>query len=78
MPILLIDILKQRAITSVISPKAIRKAPRAPPRAQLVERFFSKIKHFRAIAARYDKVARNFLAVVRLVSLWFFSTEDRP
>ncbi len=27
----------------------------------LVERFFNKIKHFRRIATRYDKLARNFL-----------------
>jgi transposase len=34
----------------------------------LVERFFNKIKHYRAIATRYDKLARNFLAAVQLVS----------
>ena len=34
----------------------------------LGERFFSKLKHFRAIATRYDKLARNFLAGVHLVS----------
>jgi hypothetical protein len=34
----------------------------------LVERFFSKLKHFRAIATRYDKLARNFLAGVHLAS----------
>jgi transposase len=34
----------------------------------LIERFFNKIKHFRAIATRYDKLARNFLAAVQLVS----------
>ena len=33
----------------------------------LVERFFNSIKHFRAIATRYEKTARNFLAGVRLV-----------
>mgnify|MGYP001320330235 CR=1 FL=1 len=27
-----------------------------------VERFFNKLKHFRAVATRYDKTARNFLA----------------
>ena len=32
----------------------------------LVERFFNKLKHFRAIATRYDKLARNFLAGVQL------------
>jgi hypothetical protein len=30
----------------------------------LVERFFNQLKHFRAIATRYDKLARNFLAGV--------------
>ena len=28
--------------------------------------FFNKLKHFRAIATRYDKLARNFLAGVHL------------
>jgi len=31
----------------------------------LVERFFNKITHFRAIATRYDQLARNFLAAVQ-------------
>ena len=35
----------------------------------LVERFFSKLKHFRRIAARYDKLAENFLAMVKLASM---------
>jgi transposase len=34
----------------------------------LIERFFNKIKHVRAIATRYDKLARNFLAAIPLVS----------
>ena len=28
----------------------------------LVERFFNKIKYFRRIATRYDKLARNYLS----------------
>jgi len=38
----------------------------------LVERFFNKLKHFRRIATRYDKLARNFLAAIALASckLW--------
>jgi len=35
----------------------------------LVERFFSKIKHFRAVATRYDKDPDNFLASVKLAAL---------
>ncbi len=38
----------------------------------LVERYFNKLKHFRRIATRFDKLARNFLAAVALASarLW--------
>jgi len=38
----------------------------------LVERFFNKLKHFRRIATRFDKLARNYLATVLLAStrLW--------
>jgi len=35
----------------------------------LIERFFSKLKHFRRVATRYDKLAANFLAMVQLASL---------
>jgi transposase len=44
----------------------------------LVERFFNKIKHFRRIATRYDKLARNFLAAVALASirLWLRHNES--
>jgi len=42
---------------------------RALLRTHLVERFFNKLKHFRAIATRYDKLARNFLAGVQLAAV---------
>lgn len=35
----------------------------------LVERFFNRIKQFRRIANRYDKLAENFLAAVKLASI---------
>jgi transposase len=67
------DTLTKRGITPVIPPKASRKNQRACDFAlyrerNLVERFFNKLKHFRAIATRYDKLARNFLAGVQLTS----------
>jgi transposase len=34
----------------------------------LIERFFNKLKHFRRVATRFDKLARNFLAAVLLAS----------
>ena len=69
----LIDTLTQRGITPVIPPKANRKTPRPCDFAlycerNLVERFFNKLKHFRAIATRYDKLAQIFLAGVQIAS----------
>ena len=68
-----IDVLTERGITPVIPPKANRKTKRACDfvlycERNLIERFFNKLKHFRAIATRYDKLARNFLAGVQLAS----------
>jgi transposase len=34
----------------------------------LVERFFSKLKHFRAVATRFEKHDANYLALVKLAS----------
>jgi transposase len=44
----------------------------------LVERFFNKLKHFRAIATRYDKSPENFLASVKLASarIWMRVNES--
>ncbi|WP_156135602.1 IS5 family transposase [Novosphingobium malaysiense] len=46
----------------------------------LIERFFSKLKHFRRVATRYDKLAENFLAMVQLASmrLWLRVYESTP
>lgn len=59
--------------TAVIPPKSNRKAPRPIDRElykerHLIENFFAKLKQFRAIATRYDKTARNFLAAIYLVA----------
>jgi len=34
----------------------------------LAERFFSEIKHFRAVATRFEKHAENYLVLVKLAS----------
>ena len=33
-----------------------------------VERFINRIKHYRRVATRYEKTARNYLAMLHLVS----------
>src|SRR5262249_28119337 len=65
--------LTKQGTTPVIPPKANRKDQRECDFAlycerNLIERFFNKIKHFRGIATRYDKLARNYLAAVQLVA----------
>ena len=44
----------------------------------LVERFFNKLKHFRAVATRYDKDPENYLASVKLASarIWMRFNES--
>ena len=69
----LIDLLDQRQITPVIPSKANRLIQRKTDFAlyrerNLVERFFNRLKGFRAIATRYDKLASTFLAAVQLVA----------
>ena len=43
-----------------------------------VERFFNKLKQFRAVATRYDKRDDNYLASVKLASLriWLRNNES--
>jgi len=36
----------------------------------LVENAFARLKHFRAIATRYDKLARNYKAMLRLACIF--------
>lgn len=73
----LIETLESRAITPVIPSKANRVEPRDTDFAlyrerNLVERFFGKLKQYRAIATRYDKLANTFLAAVALVCVLFW------
>lgn len=56
---------------AVIPPRSNRLNPRSfdPHLYQdrnLIERFFSRIKQFRRIATRYDKLAKSFLSFVHL------------
>jgi len=59
--------------TPVIPPKSNRKEQRDFDKElykarHLIENFICKLKQFRAIATRYDKTARNFLAGIHLVA----------
>ena len=57
---------------AVIPPRANRREPIRWSKAiykhrNLVERFFCRIKHFRCIATRYEKLAERFTSFICLV-----------
>jgi transposase len=71
------DKAAERKAWANIPPKSNRKGSFVFSRwvyrqRNLVERFFNRIKNYRAIATRYDKHPDNFLAAVKLVAarLW--------
>src|SRR5882672_10223443 len=67
------ELARQQGAWANIPPKQNRKDPicfcpylyRA---RNLIERFFNKIKQCRRVATRYDKLAANYLAFVKLAS----------
>ena len=59
--------------TAVIPPRRNRKSPASSDEALYkkrhhLENFFSRVKGFRAMATRYEKTGRNFLAGVYLAA----------
>ena len=63
---------KDRKVQRTVDPALYRQR-------NLIERFFCKLKHFRRVATRYDKLARNFLAAVMIAStrLWLRHYESK-
>jgi transposase len=66
--------IQKRGGEAVIPPRSHRKTPRLYDRERykdrnLAERFWNKVKHYRRVATRYEKTARNFLAMVHLASI---------
>ena len=58
---------------AVIPPRSNRKTPREYDKhiykeRNLVERFFQKIKNFRRIATRYERLAQNYLSILQLAA----------
>ena len=77
------ELIEEQGATPNIPAKSNRKwkpcfSKRLYRERNLIERFFSKLKHFRRVATRYDKLAENFLAMVQLASmrLWLRAYES--
>lgn len=72
-----LEYLAQRNIEAVIPPKANRVEQREYDRhvykdRNLVERFFCRLKQFRRIATRYEKLARNFFGMLSLACAYIW------
>ncbi len=71
------DTLLDAGAQPVIPPRPKRRRPHAYDRhlykeRNLVERCFAKLKQFRRIATRYDKLARNYASAIALVAVIAF------
>ncbi len=73
----LLAYIRDKNAKAVIPPKASRKVQREYDRHQyrnrnVIERFFARIKQFRRVATRYDKLASRFASFVALTAslLW--------
>lgn len=69
--------LRRKRIKAAIPPGASRtRKPRLDKRLYarryLIECFFHHLKRFRAIATRYEKTARNYLALINLACAWLW------
>ena len=70
--------LAEHRVAAVIPSTATRRVPhpldrRAYRRRNLIERLFCRLKNWRRLATRYDRLARNYLAsfaLVAVVSEW--------
>lgn len=68
-----IQLVRARGAVAVIPPRSNRKTPREYDahlykERHLVECFINKVKHYRRIFSRYDKLAKTFLGFLHFVS----------
>src|SRR5438067_2039390 len=70
----LVEAIEANGAQAAIPPKRNRQEPRDYDKnlykeRNLVERFMNRIKHYRRVATRYEKTARNFLGFVHVAAI---------
>jgi transposase len=70
----LCDLIRSQGSEPVIPPRRHRSIRRSYDRIAYMQRwgiegFFAKLKQWRRIATRYDKLAANFLGFIKLASI---------
>ena len=69
----LVEAIARHGAKAVIPPRSNRNTQRRYSKRRykqrnLVERFINRLKHYRRIATRYEKTARNYLTFVNLAA----------
>ena len=69
-----VELIQRNGAEAVIPSRGNRLKPRKLDRhiykaRNLVERFFQKLKQYRRIATRYERLARNYQSMLSLVSV---------
>ena len=68
------DVIDDQGCRACIPPKTNRTddipySKRTYKKRNLIERFFNKLKQFRHISTRFDRIALNYLAMAKLASI---------
>ena len=68
-----VQAIQEKGMQAVIPPRSNRIAPRdcdglVYKERHLIECFFGKIKHYRRVFSRFEKLARNYMGFIRFVS----------
>ena len=72
-----VGLIAETGMVAVIPPRSNRKTPRAYDAElykarNVVERFIGRIKHYRRVATRYDKLSRVYLGFLQFVSVFIW------
>jgi transposase len=73
----LVKDIKARGAEAVVPPRGNRRPQRTFDThlykdRNLIERFFNRLKQFRRIATRYDKLVRSYSAFIALACAWIW------
>ena len=70
-------LIADMGMVAVIPPRSNRKEPRSYDEdlykvRNVVERFIGRVKHFRRVATRYDKLSRVYLGFLQFASIFIW------
>jgi len=73
----IIEKVLSQGAKAVIPPRSSRKTPRdydvdLYKERNLIERMYGKLKHFRRVATRYDKLASSYLSFVLIAAIYLW------